>query len=329
MKPFCWQRKWPSVQSVDHDSLSKIGSAARPHALCIGDMMRRLNHMAILLLLLSCQLGRVANAESASEWVRGQFSDSRLVALEQTVSPGADKVYLGWQISMPDDWKTYWRSPGDAGRPPRITVLESENIEDVELLFPVPSRFEIFNILTIGYKDEAMLPLVLSLTNPGEAVSLTLEVDFMVCKDICVPLKAVHSIRLEKAEFADERTEFAEMLLEQLAKVPLSMDDERARIHVKSVEVTGPPGFQNLIVKLGSDAHLSGAEIFVEGEAGFQFDLPRKTILSDGSNATFVIPVGGWEEGLDIRNTAVTLTILDGWGGAVEGRFELRGSNTD
>ncbi|MEO1239771.1 MAG: protein-disulfide reductase DsbD domain-containing protein, partial [Pseudomonadota bacterium] len=44
----------------------------------------------------------------------------------------------GLDIALAEGWKTYWRSPGDGGIPPRLLLEPNENIKSVRLAWPTP-----------------------------------------------------------------------------------------------------------------------------------------------------------------------------------------------
>ena len=73
-------------------------------------------------------------AQDASPWQRDGHSAVRLLAGSRS---GA--VLLGGiAFQLQPGWKTYWRTPGDSGVPPRIDFAKSENVESVTPLFPAP-----------------------------------------------------------------------------------------------------------------------------------------------------------------------------------------------
>ncbi|MDZ4790723.1 MAG: protein-disulfide reductase DsbD family protein [Hyphomicrobiales bacterium] len=45
------------------------------------------------------------------------------------------------ELKLKDGWKTYWRSPGDAGIPPVVDWSGSINFASAELAYPQPERF--------------------------------------------------------------------------------------------------------------------------------------------------------------------------------------------
>ena len=88
----------------------------------------------------------IANANGASsEWQREEQVAVRLVSA--FISTGsATTVPLGVQFKLKPGWKIYWRSPGDAGLPPKVTWDRSENVKDLVVDWPAPKRFSVLGL---------------------------------------------------------------------------------------------------------------------------------------------------------------------------------------
>ena len=39
--------------------------------------------------------------------------------------------YIGLEFFLDQDWKIYWKSPGDSGSPPILDLSKSHNLEDI------------------------------------------------------------------------------------------------------------------------------------------------------------------------------------------------------
>lgn len=94
------------------------------------------------------------------------------------------------RIQLAPGWKTYWRAPGGNGIPPSFDWSGSKNLGAVAFHWPEPSIFDKQGVRTIGYKDELVLPISITPKQAGKPVSLTGEVQFGVCDDVCIPVKA-------------------------------------------------------------------------------------------------------------------------------------------
>ncbi|MEX3316714.1 protein-disulfide reductase DsbD domain-containing protein [Sulfitobacter sp. PS-8MA] len=119
-------------------------------------------------------------------------------AAQQSGSPLRGDLLTGWQqadgrrvaairLRMAPGWKTYWRSPGDAGIPPEFDWSGSDNLADVAITWPAPKVFDQGGVSSIGYAREVILPLTLTPRRAGQPVALDVEIDLGVCSDICLP----------------------------------------------------------------------------------------------------------------------------------------------
>src|SRR6202048_5566549 len=135
-------------------------------------------------------------AQDASPWQRDGHSAVRLVAGSRS---GA--VLLGGiAIQLQQGWKTYWRTPGDSGVPPRFDFSKSENIEAVTILWPAPLKFDDgAGGHSLGYHDQIVLPLRIVAKNADKPVKLRADVNYAVCEKICIPVEANADLRFTSA----------------------------------------------------------------------------------------------------------------------------------
>ncbi len=120
-------------------------------------------------------------------------------AADEDLPPGLQSARLlpGWtddegrrvsalELVLEPGWKTYWRSPGDAGLPPHFEWRGS-NIGTVELQWPAPEVFMSNGLRTLGYHDRLVLPFTVTPAESGKPVGLSADVTLGICDDICVP----------------------------------------------------------------------------------------------------------------------------------------------
>jgi DsbC/DsbD-like thiol-disulfide interchange protein len=91
------------------------------------------------------------------------------------------------ELMLAPGWKTYWRSPGDAGIPPSFDWSGSENVKSVRLHWPAPVVFHTNGMQTIGYHDSLILPVEITPENPSEPIRLRVRMELGVCDEICLP----------------------------------------------------------------------------------------------------------------------------------------------
>lgn len=278
----------------------------------------------LFLTVASCFVGGMSisghsRAEVESEWVRHEFAESRIIASHDSVSPDADSpLFLGWQVKLPKGWKTYWRTPGDAGRPASFDWRGSTNLKSAEVLYPLPERFEIFGIQTYGYEDGVIFPIRLRPERGGQPIHIELSTWFMACLEICVPFEADFTLDLPAAEVVQNRSPYADAIFSQLAKVPRSPANSGKELRILSVRLRGPAGNQRLTIMLEGQSLLSGADVIIEAPGQFRFDVPQRALIGDGTRARFVVPVGSFTKDSDLRGKTLTLTYSDGWGLGIE-----------
>jgi DsbC/DsbD-like thiol-disulfide interchange protein len=120
-----------------------------------------------------------ACAQDASAWVQDAHSSLRLLAGSRT---GAVRLG-GIEIQLQPGWKTYWRTPGDSGVPPRFDFSKSVNVESVTPLYPSPKKFDDgAGGMSYGYIKHVIFPLRIVPKNPNEPVQLRASVSYAVCE---------------------------------------------------------------------------------------------------------------------------------------------------
>src|ERR1700694_80756 len=137
--------------------------------------------------LFASSLAIEARAQDTSPWQRDGHSAVRLVAGSRS---GA--VLLGGiAFRLQPGWKTYGRTPGDSGVPPRFDFSKSENVEAVTVLWPAPMIFDDgAGGHSLGYHDQIVLPLRIVAKNAEKPVTLRADINYAVCEKLCIPVEA-------------------------------------------------------------------------------------------------------------------------------------------
>jgi DsbC/DsbD-like thiol-disulfide interchange protein len=140
------------------------------------------------LLVLIALHGAVAHAQAGDH-----PAEAMLLADVASIEPGAP-FQVGIRFRLQPGWHIYWINPGDAGQPPEVNWQLPEGFTASPLAFPLPKRFEqAGNIVGYGYEDDVLL--MGTITPPrelevGTEVTLSAEVTWLVCEDVCIPGKA-------------------------------------------------------------------------------------------------------------------------------------------
>jgi DsbC/DsbD-like thiol-disulfide interchange protein len=191
---------------------------------------------------------------AASSWSEGFHSRARLIA-------GGDeggRRLAGIEIVLDKGFKTYWRTPGESGLPPRLDWSGSSNAAAVEIRWPAPTRTEDAGGVTYGYGERVVLPALVTPADPGRPTELRLTMDYGVCKDICIPAHAEMSLAL--AGEAPHRAAIEQALAAVPRPQPLGAAGPLAVVEAKPVPGDRPA----LAVRIRAPAG-SGPSLFAEG----------------------------------------------------------------
>ena len=101
----------------------------------------------------------------------------------------ADTHVAGLRITLAPGWKTYWRSPGDAGIPPQFSFGGSDNLADAQFNWPVPVVFQDNGMRSIGYTDGVVIPVSVTPAHAGAPVTFRGDMVIGVCEEVCVPVQ--------------------------------------------------------------------------------------------------------------------------------------------
>ncbi len=127
---------------------------------------------------------------------------------EVSILPGwrqADGHHMAaLKIDLDPGWKTYWRAPGEAGIPPRIDWVGSENLAGVWAHWPVPEIITSNGVTTLGFAGELVLPFEVRPVDREADIPLEVWLAFGICKEVCTPLQVELSavLRPDTAEEA-------------------------------------------------------------------------------------------------------------------------------
>jgi suppressor for copper-sensitivity B len=271
------------------------------------------------LALLAAFLAGISAAQAAdgpaSPWVETRQTQIRLIAARDAVGDGPP-VALGLQIRLDAGWKIYWRSPGDAGIPPRFDWRGSVNLERADVRWPAPHRFRLYDLDTFGYTGEVVLPIEARPAKPGAALALRLKLAYGICRDVCIPYDA--ELALDLPAGSGRESAFAPVIARFSAEVPAAAGEGGLRI--ASARLVEAAGGRVLVVDALSDRPFGAPDLLVEGPAGLSFAAPAVSLAAP-FRAVFRSAVGG-PQSIALAGRDVTLTMIDG-GRAVERSFRL------
>lgn len=209
----------------------------------------------------------------------------RVAALELVLEPG---------------WKTYWRSPGDAGLAPEFD-WKGSNIGKVDFSWPAPQVVVSDGVRTLGFHDRLVLPFTVTPERPGQPVGISAQITLGLCENICIPAQ-LDLVAMPAGTAPDPVIQAALALAPRMA--------------------TDLPACEISEIEDGMTVTLSlpepGAELAIEHGADPDIWVSAPELSKDGREATadFVAPSG---KPFALDPQAVVMTVL-GKDGATEYR---------
>jgi thiol:disulfide interchange protein/DsbC/DsbD-like thiol-disulfide interchange protein len=129
----------------------------------------------------------------------GPYVQARLVSEDSAVPPdGAVTIALVEDIQA--GWHTYWVNPGDAGAATEIKWTLPQGWGAGAIQWPTPKRLPVGPLMDYGYEGQPWLLQKLTIpanAKAGDTVTLKAAVDWLVCKDVCVPEDATLNLPLK------------------------------------------------------------------------------------------------------------------------------------
>jgi len=124
------------------------------------------------------------------------------LTVQMVVPP--DQIYPGQNFTaglyfkLDKGWHVYWINAGDSGEPPSIKWNLRAGITAGAIQFPAPKRLPLGPLMDFGYDNEVLFPIPIHVAPDfkpnGQTVSLAGKVNWLVCREVCIPGKAQLSV---------------------------------------------------------------------------------------------------------------------------------------
>ncbi|CAN5665311.1 thioredoxin family protein [soil metagenome] len=153
--------------------------------------------------------------------VKALHLTAEMVSVSPTIAPGGT-LQAGLLITLEEHWHVYWVNAGDSGNPPKITWTLPAGITAGPMQFPIPSRLPLGPLMDFGYQDTVAFPVQLTAAKsvkPGP-IHLDAQVNWLVCREVCIPGKAHLGLNLTVAANAPASAEPVGALGEALTLLP-------------------------------------------------------------------------------------------------------------
>jgi DsbC/DsbD-like thiol-disulfide interchange protein len=157
-------------------------------------------------------------------------TDANPVSVTVQVIPGqvvaGETVTLVWRFALAKDWHLYWSGRNDSGYPPRIDLSLPEGWLAGGLQWPVPERYvSPGDILDHVYFGELILVQKIGApaeVQPGTEALIEADVQWLACKDMCVPGRQTLTFSIPVSSTAVAAEE-PNLVQEALSRLPVAL----------------------------------------------------------------------------------------------------------
>ena len=213
-----------------------------------------------------------------------------------------ESFYVGVRLQMQDGWHTYWENPGDSGSPFEANWTTDDGVIVENVQWPTPVTIPYPPLMTYGYEGDIVFPFQVFRSQETELKTISVDFNFLICADICIPESASLSLDLSSASPS-------EILDAQINNLP-----------TKTINTNSSIEGDNLVISFQSIESFSNAYLFPR-ESG-NFFLSRKSTHEqiDNTNYKISIPL------LDSKLSAFSgILSLDGNGFQIKEQFSSQG----
>lgn len=194
-----------------------------------------------------------AMAAAFAQPVRTPNVEAELVPATTAAVPG-QPITVALRLAMREGWHTYWRNPGDTGLPTTIEWKLPDGVTAGPIDWPAPQVLPVGPLVNYGYEGEIFLPSALTVSGqakPGSTLPIAARVDWLVCKETCIPEGADLTLALPVAPTAQTHPRWGAPIAATMAALPKPLagwtvsavgEGQRVKLTLSSPEGAADPG---------------------------------------------------------------------------------------
>ncbi|MBK7593337.1 MAG: thioredoxin family protein [Betaproteobacteria bacterium] len=248
---------------------------------------------------------------AAAEPVRTPRVEAELIAERTALVPG-EPLTVALRLKMIPGWHVYWLNPGDSGLPTTIAWALPGGITAGPIQWPAPHALPAGPLINYGYEGEVLHLVDLQVPPalpPGATQTLKAQVDWLVCKETCIPESVELALTLPVAAAAGADPTWAAPIAATRRALPRPLAGWQA-----SAEGRGASIALTLVAPDGA-GDPGKLRFFPLAERQIEPSAPQ-TITRDGNAYRMILPVANDLAGPLPRLTGV-LTAANSLGGGV------------
>jgi DsbC/DsbD-like thiol-disulfide interchange protein len=142
------------------------------------------------------------------------------------VASRQEPLMVGVRLRIAPGWHVYWQNPGDSGQATEIRLTLPPGFREPTIMYPVPVKFlQPGPVIGYGYETDVVFPVRLEPegTFVGDSLRIEAEVNWLVCKDQCIPGRANLTLELPVRDGQAEPGELWQDFVEWTDRVPKAL----------------------------------------------------------------------------------------------------------
>ena len=149
-------------------------------------------------------------------------------------SSSQESFYVGVRLEMQDGWHTYWENPGDSGSPFEAKWTTDTGVIIENVSWPTPQTIPYPPLMTYGYEGDVVFPFQVFRSLDTELTKISLDFDFLICADICIPEQATLTLDLTTASSSDLLDQAIDNLPTKLVKTTSAISGDELKVVFQS-----------------------------------------------------------------------------------------------
>ena len=149
-------------------------------------------------------------------------------------SSSQESFYVGIRLQMQDGWHTYWENPGDSGSPFEATWMTDAGVIIENVSWPTPQTIPYPPLMTFGYEGDVVFPFQVFRSLDTKLTEISLDFDFLICADICIPEQATLTLDLTSASSSDLLDQAIDNLPTKLVKTKSAISGDELKVVFQS-----------------------------------------------------------------------------------------------
>ncbi|MEH6452741.1 MAG: protein-disulfide reductase DsbD domain-containing protein [Psychromonas sp.] len=276
--------------------------------------------LAVIFLILNSLLITSASATTPSTgWITDFRHQPVSIMAQLTGQQDVDKQTVDalLHVKLEDDWKTYWRSPGEGGVAPSFDWSQSSNIAGVNWSWPAPKRYPVLGVETLGYKDQVNFPLTLQLIDIKQPAILKGTLTLASCTTICVLTDFAIDLEFDPNNLAIDENVFFDYS-QAVGSIPLKIDEQQVKQQknnatIEDVRSSWNQSSQQLVVQVTNQFSWSNPDVFIDSSDPELIDISYSppTIEVDNNILTATFNASSWAGDVDLTGKIINATVID------------------